>query len=191
MSLSPLHVALGRNHLFWHFQNCVTCLLQWISVSCWCINYYCNSKKNPILLSQLLSGAEFTTGAEFSRMYGKLSLIFPKDTVSWRNSAFSPHNLMRFSPLPLALLWLAKTFPCAAGCFVCALICRDVCELGELVLLAFAALGISYCMRNAMNACRNATNAYRNAAACHEDYRLAAAAVTMEYTWPWKGSEEC
>ena len=30
--------------------------------SCWCINYYCNSKKNPILLSQLLSGPSLPRG---------------------------------------------------------------------------------------------------------------------------------
>ena len=34
--------------------------------------YYCKSKKTPISLSQVLHvvGAEFTTGAEFSRIYG-------------------------------------------------------------------------------------------------------------------------
>ena len=34
--------------------------------------YYCNSKESPISLSQVLHvvGAEFTTGAEFSRIYG-------------------------------------------------------------------------------------------------------------------------
>ena len=32
--------------------------------------YYCNSKKNPISLSRVVVGAEFTTGAEFSHDYG-------------------------------------------------------------------------------------------------------------------------
>ena len=107
-------------------------------------------------------------------LFGTVTVLFNR-----RRPMASPHQSSRSS----------FTLQAATGIISSSI--KYVCELSELVLLAFAALGISYCMRNAMNACRNATNAYRNAAACHEDYRLAAAAVTMEYAWPWKGSEEC